>query len=290
MELTIIQQNGGAYIDSREVAAAIGKRHADLLRDIERYRKYVERAIERKIAFNDFFVESTYTDSIGRTLPCYLVSKRGAEVIATKLTGEKGVLFSFAYVAKFNQLEAAEREREIAERNTPRLTEFNSAVRNVLDGMSFSRATPSRVMNFLSGVYNPLGIAVLPEGDDCDYYTATDIARVIGVFSESGRPHGHAIGAIISKLDVHSGHCVMVPYGLVGFSFRYDAQIAEAVLNWLAERRFPNNVPHDGFEYHIYYDRRNPLFVGHEDDYDMDDPTYDGFLPDDDDDWFGDEE
>jgi hypothetical protein len=265
----------------------------------------VERAIERKIAFNDFFVESAYTDSIGRTLPRYLVSKRGAEVIATKLTGEKGVLFSFAYVAKFNQLEQAEREREIEKRNTPRLTEFNTAVRNVLDGMSFSRATPSRVMNFLSGVYNPLGIAVSPDGDEYGYYSATEIARFIGVFSESGRPHAHAIGAIISKLDVHSGHCVMVPYGLVGVTFRYDEKVASAVLNWLAERRFPNNVPHDGFEYHIYYDRRNPLFVGHEDDYDMDDPTYDGFLPDDfvdcvvgdydcdlddDDDWFGDEE
>jgi phage regulator Rha-like protein len=37
MELTIIKQNGGAYIDNREVAEAIGKRHDNLLRDIDGY-------------------------------------------------------------------------------------------------------------------------------------------------------------------------------------------------------------------------------------------------------------
>ena len=36
-ELKIIKQNGGAYIDSREVAEAIGKNHKDLLRDIRKY-------------------------------------------------------------------------------------------------------------------------------------------------------------------------------------------------------------------------------------------------------------
>ena len=36
-ELTLIRQNGGAYIDSREVAEAIGKRHDHLLRDIRNY-------------------------------------------------------------------------------------------------------------------------------------------------------------------------------------------------------------------------------------------------------------
>jgi phage regulator Rha-like protein len=37
-QLTIIKRNGGAYIDSREVAAYIGKRHDNLLRDIAKYR------------------------------------------------------------------------------------------------------------------------------------------------------------------------------------------------------------------------------------------------------------
>ena len=42
-------------------------------------------------------------------MPCYLISKMGCEVIGNKLTGEKGILFTVAYVTKFNAMEAAER-------------------------------------------------------------------------------------------------------------------------------------------------------------------------------------
>jgi phage regulator Rha-like protein len=78
-ELTVIKQNGGAYIDSRDVAESIGKRHYDLCRDIIRYERIIEKITERKIPFSDFFLESSYLDSTGRKLPCYLVSKRGAD-------------------------------------------------------------------------------------------------------------------------------------------------------------------------------------------------------------------
>ncbi len=36
-DLTLIRQDGGCYIDSREVAELIGKRHDNLLRDIMGY-------------------------------------------------------------------------------------------------------------------------------------------------------------------------------------------------------------------------------------------------------------
>ncbi len=49
-DLTLIKQNGGVYIDSREVAIAIGKRHNDLLRDIRGYARYMGCGGVRKIA------------------------------------------------------------------------------------------------------------------------------------------------------------------------------------------------------------------------------------------------
>ena len=58
-DLTIIKKNGGAYIDSREVAEIIGKRHHDLLRDIGRYARYMEKSTESKIAFSDFLSTKT---------------------------------------------------------------------------------------------------------------------------------------------------------------------------------------------------------------------------------------
>ena len=83
--LTIIKQNGGAYIDSREVAEAIGKAHKNLLRDIAGDIGYMRNSTELNFEPSDFFLESTYVDSTGQTLPRYLISKMGCEMVANKL-------------------------------------------------------------------------------------------------------------------------------------------------------------------------------------------------------------
>lgn len=109
-------------LDSREVAEMIGKKHKDLIRDIKRYAEQItegnlhfsERSddsktdtpsTERKIAPSDFFTESSYKDSTGRTLPCYMVTKKGCEFIAHKLTGVKGTMFTARYINRFHEME-----------------------------------------------------------------------------------------------------------------------------------------------------------------------------------------
>lgn len=82
----------------------IGKTHAHLMRDIQGYVEILKKSIESKFGFNDFFIESTYKDSIGRTLPCYLLTKKGCDMVANKMTGEKGVLFTAAYVTAFEAM------------------------------------------------------------------------------------------------------------------------------------------------------------------------------------------
>ena len=74
-------------ITSMEAAEWCGKEHAKLLRDI---RKYTEQLGEAKIGFTDFFKESTYVTDQNKTLPCFLVTKKGCEFIAHKMTGQKG--------------------------------------------------------------------------------------------------------------------------------------------------------------------------------------------------------
>ena len=260
-DLTIIKKDGNGYIDSREVAEVVGKRHCDLLRDIQKYGRYMMKSTQRKIAFSDFFIENSYLDSTGRSLPCYLISRLGCDLIAHKLTGEKGVLFTCAYAIKFREMEAAERAAEIKSQSKPRLGEFNSAVRNVLNGMSYCCAEPNRVMGFLRGVYEPLGVEVLPfhETDYDGYYTVTEIARRLGIYSETGRPHGHAVSAIISKLENTARHAMIVPYGLIGVIARYDNTVVEAVQKWLADNNYPEEIAHLDFYYHVYYDCQETL-------------------------------
>lgn len=90
------------YIDSREVAEMVGKAHNDLLKDI---RRYCEQLGQGNIPQSDFFTESTYQNSQNKTMPCYLVSKKGCEFIAHKLTGIKGTEFTAKYINGFHDME-----------------------------------------------------------------------------------------------------------------------------------------------------------------------------------------
>ena len=90
------------YIDSREVAEMVEKEHNKLLRDI---RVYITQLDASKVGHTDFFTESQYTDKSNRQKPCYLVTKKGCEFIAHKLTGIKGTEFTAKYINRFHEME-----------------------------------------------------------------------------------------------------------------------------------------------------------------------------------------
>ena len=89
-------------ITTLEVAEMVEKPHNDLLKDI---RRYVEQLGEGSFSQSDFFTESTYQNSQNKIQPCYLVTKKGCELIANKLTGTKGTIFTAKYVNKFHDME-----------------------------------------------------------------------------------------------------------------------------------------------------------------------------------------
>lgn len=101
-------------ITSIEVAEMVGKDHNKLLRDI---REYCEQLSQSKIGQSDFFEESERKTERGKTYPCYLVTKKGCEFIANKLTGVKGTEFTAKYINRFHDMEdsIADMNRSLAE-------------------------------------------------------------------------------------------------------------------------------------------------------------------------------
>lgn len=89
-------------ITSMEAAEWCGKKHNELLKDI---RRYIGQLGEGKIPHTDFFQETTYITEQNKTLPCFLVTKRGCEFIAHKMTGQKGTEFTARYINKFHEME-----------------------------------------------------------------------------------------------------------------------------------------------------------------------------------------
>lgn len=100
-ELKVQDFHGKPVIDSRDVARMVEREHRELLKSIRIYAKYLT---EGEIPLSDFFIESEYRDKTGRLLPCFLITKKGCDMIANKMTGKKGVLFTAAYVNAFEEM------------------------------------------------------------------------------------------------------------------------------------------------------------------------------------------
>lgn len=97
-------------ITSMEVAGMVDRSHADVLKDI---RKIGGHLTKGKSSLSDYFINSTYEDVTGRTLPCFDVTKKGCELYGTRMTGEKGTLFAIEYIERFNEMETTVKQQAL---------------------------------------------------------------------------------------------------------------------------------------------------------------------------------
>ena len=111
-----------SVIDSREVAEMLGKEHKEILQYLEgRYDKngrekvtsIIKVLLSEHLHLANYYIESTYTDASGKINKCYLCTKMGCELLANKMKGEKGILFSAKYVERFNQMERMLKEQSM---------------------------------------------------------------------------------------------------------------------------------------------------------------------------------
>lgn len=103
----IIIANGRAVASSLAVAEYFRKPHKDVLAKISRLDCSAEFT-ERN------FSPSEYTDSTGRKLPMYQITKNGFVFLVMGFTGKKAAAFKEAYIAEFDRMEA-----ELRQNNTP---------------------------------------------------------------------------------------------------------------------------------------------------------------------------
>ena len=104
MNFKLICKDDVFYADSRQVAELVDKRHDHLVRDIDGYIKTLSK--NPKLGASNFFVESSYKQAgNGKEVRCYLLTKKGCDMVANKMTGEKGILFTATYIDKFYEME-----------------------------------------------------------------------------------------------------------------------------------------------------------------------------------------
>ena len=100
------------YTTSRIVAEKFGKRHDHIIRDIEATISTINEAqvIENKDfpkigeIKNDYFTESSYVDSFGRTYKEYLITEDGLALLVMGFTGVDAMRIKLKFVAEFNRM------------------------------------------------------------------------------------------------------------------------------------------------------------------------------------------
>lgn len=83
-------------------------------------------------------------------------------------------------------------------------------------------------------------ISDVPKLWDC-----TSIAKALGIYSESGRPHDKAASAIIQKLDIFTDEIVRTAYsrnGHDGVTVQYKGSVLEKAREWLEENGYPSLI------------------------------------------------
>jgi len=120
-EYRLYERNGKAFCSSRQVAEEIGKRHADVLRAIE---KITAPTSGVSADFNERnFALVTYKDAKGERRPEYLMTKDGFAILAMGFTGKKAMRFKEAYIRRFNEMEAFIRSLQAAKMEFPAFTD-----------------------------------------------------------------------------------------------------------------------------------------------------------------------
>lgn len=117
VEVKRVSKTEITVVTSLDIAETFEKRHADVLRDIERL-QCSEEFTQRNFAL------TSYKDVSGKSNKEYLITKDGFTILVMGYTGEKAMRFKEAYIKQFNAMEKTlqgkliEREKGIAVRQS----------------------------------------------------------------------------------------------------------------------------------------------------------------------------
>jgi len=125
--LGVYSHDGQAKVSSRFIADVFKKEHKDVLESIRNCNCSSEFSQRN-------FTPSTYKDSRGKKQPEILLTKDGFAFIVMGFTGKKAAKFKEAYINRFNEMEKALKDLNIARLEYPELTE---AIKSMHDEPKF---------------------------------------------------------------------------------------------------------------------------------------------------------
>jgi anti-repressor protein len=165
MEIEIAKHEGSMVVRSTEIAAHFGRRHDNVMQDIERLlRGFIEQP---NICRSAFFFESKFTNDRNREYREYLMSRDGFALLAMGFTGAKALQWKLKYIDAFNQMEKAaiptqrsamdhygevlalmESDKEKASIHGKALSEWRKARKQHIEDVTIAHSKAQLLLNF----------------------------------------------------------------------------------------------------------------------------------------------
>ncbi len=143
-----------------------------------------------------------------------------------------------------------------------RLGEVNSAARIIRQTLREAGMAPQFVAVAMKSLYEPVGVEIPLEGITLNkrLFDATAIAKRLGIMSRSGKPHAHAVSAIIAQVDVLPEEMELVPFqsgasGHSGTNIQYTESVVTKVRLWLDRHSYPTEISYKGKQFTAFYER-----------------------------------
>lgn len=143
--------------------------------------------------------------------------------------------------------------KEKSKKESPKrlpLSSVNMMVKNIMSTLEGAKVEPVYIAAEVKRLYTDLGYEVkapliTDKTDMPRLYDCTEIAKELGIFSTSGKPHILAVSGIINKLHIEESEIVTTAFSRNGHddvTTQYKPSVFEDVKLWLAENNYPVKI------------------------------------------------
>lgn len=208
--------------------------------------------IDLKIVGDEITNKLGYTQmQISKAEHIFLFSERGyAKLIKIMDTDLAWEIHDKLMDEYFQMKEEKKRSTLAGEPKRPALSSVNMMVKNITGTLQKAGVDDLYIAAEVKRIYTDAGYPVnAPLVTDKEtmpkLYDCTEMAKELGIYSASGKPHSQAVGAIIKNLDVPDSEIVKTAFSRNGHedvTVQYKPSVLENVKAWLEERDYPSKI------------------------------------------------
>ena len=196
---------------------------------------------------NEDFEAAQICAPSGQTKKDHIIKLDTAKEMAMLERNEKGKQVRRYFIQVEKKFKAGKTSKKVQGTKKEKLPSVNMMVKNIKEALHDagvdSKYIAAEVVRIYSDSGYPVNAPVI--SDTPKLWDCTTIAKEIGIFSESGRPHDKAVSAIIQKLDIFTDEVVRTAYsrnGHDGVTVQYKDSVFQKVKEWLQENGYPSVI------------------------------------------------